>query len=330
MKKIKSILFLFALAGLSWTVAAQSFEPVNKNATKEARGLLEYLYSIRGEYILSGQHNYGHELTRSTDSIVAFTGKVPAVWGSDFIPYDFETEIDQHVTTEETIRQHEKGSIITLMYHQGRPYEDSLGHFRDKMSREEWNALVTPGTEIHNTWLKDMDKVAGYLKLLQKNKIPVLWRPYHEMNGGWFWWGQKLGPNGYVKLWKMLYDRFTNHHKLNNLIWVWNANAPLERPNADLSYHLFYPGNEYVDVLAADVYRGDYKQSHHDQLVELGKGKLIALGEIGQVPEPEVLEQQSQWAWFMIWARFPWRANDKEAVKALYNHPRVLTRDETE
>ena len=306
-------------------VVAQQYEPVNKNASTETQELLNYLYSISGKKTLSGQHNYGHEITRSTDSIIAFTGKTPAIWGSDFIHRDFEVDIDLNNTVEQAILQHKQGAIITLMYHQGRPYADSIGHFRDKFTNEEWKQLVTPGTAIHQTWLHDIDKVAGYLTKLQKQKIPVLWRPYHEMNGGWFWWGQRLGDNGYKKLWKMLYERYTNHHQLNNLIWVWNANAPIHgRKGPSMEYVDYFPGHEFVDVLAADIYRGDYRQSHHDQLVELANEKPIAMGEIGLVPEPQILDQQPRWTWFMIWARFPWTKNNKDDVRNLYNHPRVL------
>ena len=74
-----------------------------------------------------------------------------------------------------------------------------------------------------------------------------------------------------------------NHHKLNNLIWVWNANAPRLLPNDEAwAYEDYFPGLECVDVLAADVYHHDYKQSHHDELVKLGEGKVIALGEVGK------------------------------------------------
>ena len=69
----------------------------------------------------------------------------------------------------------------------------------------------------------------------------------------------------------MMYDRYTNYHQLNNLIWVWNANGPRDKKNDEASdYHLFCPGNENVDILAADIYHNDYKQSHHDQLLDLG------------------------------------------------------------
>lgn len=321
MRDFKSFLILLVL--LPFVSQAQEFKPVNKNTSKEARQLLDFLYSIRGEHILSGQHNYPQELNRSSDTIKVYTGKLPAVWGSS---YRGNSDLNPGMT-EEAIRKYREGYIITLMYHQPRPYADSLGNFRNDISDEEWAQLITPGTEIHQTWANDIDKIAKELKTLQDNNVPVLWRPYHEMNGGWFWWGHKQGKEGYNQLWRMIYDRFTHHHNLNNLIWVWNANAPLGR-KVPMDYHLYYPGHDVVDILAADIYGGNYKQSYHDDLVALAEERLIAMGEIGNAPAPEILGQQTQWAWFMMWSRFPWSKNTPEEIEALYTHPKVITRDE--
>lgn len=305
-----------------------NYQPVNPDATKEARDLLNYLYSIQGRYILSGQHNYDHELLRSTDSVKAINGKIPAIWGADFLG-----ATNRQKLVDQAVIQHNQGNIITLMYHQVKPFDhDSLGFQRSvkgRVSDEEWQQIVTPGTPYHEMLLEKLDNVAGYLKQLQDKNIPVLWRPYHEMNGIWFWYGDRKGPEGFQKLWKIMYDRYVQHHQLNNLIWVWNANAPRDWENDQAyDYELYYPGNEYVDVLAADIYKNDYKQSHHDQLLDLGKGKLIAIGECGVLPTPKIIEQQTEWAWFMDWARFIWTANDPEDVKALYRSPKVLTLDE--
>ena len=183
---------------------------------------------------------------------------------------------DEQDVVDEAIRQHKSGSIITLMYHQVKPFDhDSLGFQRSvkgMVTDQQWEQIVTPGTDYYNMLIEKIDAVAEYLKQLQDAKVPILWRPYHEMNGMWFWYGNRPGPDGFVKLWKIMYDRYVNHHQLYNLIWVWNANWPRDWTDDEAyPYELFYPGNEYVDVLAADIYKNDYKQSHHDQLLELGQ-----------------------------------------------------------
>jgi mannan endo-1,4-beta-mannosidase len=236
---------------------------------------------------------------------------------------------------EEAKKQYAEGHIITLMWHSCFPTDgdccngSSIWAMENRTSPEEWDSLVTEGTTLNEAWKTGADKVAGYLKQLQDADIPVLWRPYHEMNGVWFWWCNQQGDQGFKRLWIMMYDYFTNFHKLNNLIWVWNTNAPRDIPNDEAwSYEMFYPGDKYVDILTADVYRKDYRQSHHDQLVALGNGKPVALGEVGEIPTIEILEQQPRWTWYMPWAWILFTANKPEEIKTLMDSEKVLTLDE--
>lgn len=126
--------------------------------------------------------------------------------------------------------------------------------------------------------------------------------PYHEMNGVWFWWGNKPGSNGIQKLWAMMYDRYVNHFHLNNLIWVWGANGPRDIPGDEVyPYKDFYPGAAYVDILGTDVYHNDYEQKDYNELLQLAKGKIIALTECGELPNPIILDAQPKWSWFLVW-----------------------------
>jgi mannan endo-1,4-beta-mannosidase len=235
----------------------------------------------------------------------------------------------------EAIKQYRDGHIITLMWHGCFPTDgeccngSSIWAMEKRPSPERWDSLVTEGTPLNDAWKAGADKIAGYLKQLQDEDVPVLWRPYHEMNGVWFWWCNQKGDQGFKRLWIMMYNYFTLHHKLNNLIWVWNTNAPRDIPGDEAwDYELFYPGDQYVDILAADVYRNDYKQSHHDDLLALAKGKPIALGEVGDIPTPDILVKQPQWTWYMPWAWILFAANDPEKIKSLVNSDEVLTLDE--
>jgi mannan endo-1,4-beta-mannosidase len=149
------------------------------------------------------------------------------------------------------------------------------------------------------------------------------------MNGVWFWWCNHPGEEGFRRLWIMMYEYFTRHHGLNNLVWVWNTNAPRDIPGDEAwAYEDFFPGIDYVDVLAADVYRNDYRQSHHDQLRELARGKPIALGEVGEIPTEKILEDQPYWSWFMPWGWVLFYASEEEKIIGLYQSEKVLTLDE--
>jgi mannan endo-1,4-beta-mannosidase len=218
------------------------------------------------------------------------------------------------------------------MWHAGRPLDDPPFGWKEsiqaKMTDTQWKELTTPGTALNARWAAQVDTVASYLKELQALGVPVLWRPYHEQNGVWFWWGNRKGPDGSAKLYRMMYERFVNVHHLNNLIWVWDTNTPRRLfQDEAYAYDEFFPGLDCVDVLAADVYHNDFKQSHHDELLELGKGKPIALGEVGEVPTPTILKMQPFWTWFMIWGNFVDTHNTPVQVRRLYSDPRVLTHE---
>jgi mannan endo-1,4-beta-mannosidase len=248
---------------------------------------------------------------------------------------DITLEEARDRTMKEIRARYAEGHIITLMWHGCYPAEgdccegSSIWTMENRPSPEEWDRLVTGGTALNDAWKQQADKVARYLKQLQEEDIPVLWRPYHEMNGVWFWWCSHPGEQGFKRLWIMMYDYFTNHHGLNNLIWVWNTNAPRDIPGDEAwPYEDFFPGIEYVDILAADVYRNDYKQSHHDRLVSLAEGKPVALGEVGEIPTVGILEQQPRWSWFMPWGWILFFSNSPDRIREVYQSPRVLTLDE--
>ncbi len=302
-------------------------EPVNPQATTEVRALLKTICSVSGKAILSGQHNYPNQRSQCSDHTAEVAGKYPYVWGSDF---GFAAEGKDAISgrdamIEEAKRQYAAGSIITLMWHAVRPMDDEPNGWREsvqnRLSDFEWSELLTPGTNLNRRWLAQIDVVAGFLKRLQDAKIPVIWRPYHEANGGWFWWGGRKGEKGFAALYRMMYERFVNYHHLDNLIWVWNSNAPT--PNVG-AYVDFYPGAQYCDVLATDVY-GPFKNNYHDDLVELANGKPIALGEVGVVPAPAVFKDQPKWAWFMVWAGLLDLSNG-EMIGELFADPHTRTR----
>ncbi len=304
------------------------YAPVNRNATPAAKELLSYLYSISGKNIIAGQHNPVGRRDMFPDRVKELTGKLPAVWGSDFIAYYREGNAEQLV--RDAREKFREGCIITLMWHAGRPMDDPPFGWKEsvqaKLTDAEWRELTTPGTALNAQWIRQVDTVASYLADLKALGVPVLWRPYHESNGVWFWWGNRKGADGSAKLYRMMYDRFVNVHHLDNLIWVWDANAPRRLFNDQAyAYDEYFPGLDEVDVLAADVYHYDFRQSHHDELVDLGGGKLIALGEVGEVPAPEILKSQPLWTWFMIWANFVTTHNTPDQVKRLYDNPGTLS-----
>ncbi len=305
--------------------------PVNPNATPEARALLDFLHSLSGSRTMTGQHNTPREMSQYSDEAFQITGQYPAVWGQDF-GFAADGDMDgvnfRPVIVEEAKRQHAAGSVITLMWHAVRPTEEEPVTFKDSICRgrlddADWRELITPGTETYARWARQVDVIAALLAQLRDVGVPVLWRPYHELNGAWFWWGGRGGPDGYAALYRQMYDRFVNVHHLDNLIWVWNASAPSE---TILPYADCYPGHDVVDVLAVDIYGNEFHRHSYDGLVAQAEGRPIALGEVGNAPTPEILDAQPLWTWFMIWTNFLTNENRPEALRALFNGPRALNR----
>ena len=306
-------------------------KPVTPNASPEAVKLLEYLYSISGKQTLVGQHAEPLNVMTRFATLQRTTGFYPALCGFDFgfsSPGTWDGINFRQNIVDEAIRKNADGFIVTIMWHAVRPIEDEPVTFKEcvqgELTDKEWQDLITPGTEINERWKSQVDVIAFFLKQLRNADVPVIWRPYHEMNGEWFWWGKKLGDNGTKKLYRMLYDRLVNFHKLNNLIWVCNFNEIRENTS---SYEEIYPGDDVVDILATDVYRGGFDPNDYNQLLALAGDKLIALGEVGTPPTPEKLREQPRWTWLMIWG-IP---NNPERVKAardIYDCNETLTWEE--
>lgn len=294
--------------------------PVNPNATPEAKALLDMYYRISGKYTLTGQHNYPASKDRNTKFAAKYCGQTPVIWSSDMgfaKADDKDSYLARPEIIKEAIRQHKKGSIITICWHAVPPTgnepvtfqprkdriypADSLASVQGKMLEEQYKEILTPGTRLYNKWAAQVDSIAVYLKKLQDAKVPVLWRPYHEMNGDWFWWGGRVGESPTRDFYKQIYDRMVNYHHLNNLIWVWNV----DRPSTPIrKFSNFYPGDQYLDIASLDVYGSDFNQAYYDSLMVLAKGKPILLGEVGNPPSMDILAKQPNWASWVIWAGF--------------------------
>ncbi len=304
--------------------------PVNPNATAEARGLLNRLYSITGKGILSGQHNYYEDPNAWSNKAAELSGFIPGLWGSDFA---FYTGGDMAALRQTMIDAAEArwraGSVIALTYHQARPTDSPYAGWssvQGSYTNEEMEQVVTPGTEAYNSWLARIDEVAEYLKELQAEGVPVLWRPYHEMNANFFWWGGK--PELFKQLWINMYERYTDYHQLNNLIWVWNPNAQNQYSFGEAPY---YPGHDYVDAVAMDIYNNDYRQRHHDELLAIGEGRLMAIAESGEMPNIDVLrDTNSRYAWFMTWPVFLTDTNSLETIQYVYGHEYTINAGATD
>lgn len=304
----------------------QSREPVTPGATDGVRALLELLYDLSGRALLSGQHNQPVHGSAWTDRISALTGRVPAMWGGEigFSPPGTLDGIDHRgATVAEAVSWHRAGAVVTITWHAVCPTDDEPVEFEGGILRDldpaDYDHVLDPTSALHARWAAQVDVAAGFLLQLQDAGVPVLWRPYHEMNGTWFWWGGQ--PDRLKALWRQLFDRLVHVHRLRNLVWLWNPNAVyFDTPAVEPGY----PGHDVVDALAVDVYGSRFGQEHHDGLLRLAEGRPIGLGEVGGLPSPEVLDAQPAWAWYMAWPDVVTSENTTDQLRLTTADPRVL------
>lgn len=153
------------------------------------------------------------------------------------------------------------------------------------------NATVE-GTWENKVFTEDLKNAAAYLKLLRDADIPVLWRPFHEAAGGWFWWGKDAAS--FKSLWIAMFNYFKTEG-LDNLIWVWTT----EGYDAD-----WYPGDQYVDIVGRDVYNKETADcvSEYTSIAENYGNKIVSLSECGTVGLiSEQWASGARWSWFMPW-----------------------------
>ena len=295
---LSGLLLIVALAPAA-AAGGELPQPVTPNASPEAVDLLRFLYGISGKQTIIGQHAAPLVAPSQLGTVYKMTRHYPAIFGQDFgfsEPGTWDGINYRQRLVDEAIRRHDEGFIIVLMWHAVRPIEDEPvtfeGSVQGKLTDSQWRDLITPGTAVNERWKSQVDVIAWHLRQLRDAHVPVLWRPYHEMNGNWFWWGKRPGDDGYRKLYRMLFDRLVNFHGLNNLIWIYGANELREGVDP---YERYFPGRDVVDVLATDVYKGSFKPDY-DALTALAGGKPIALAEVGRVPPLDLLASEPRWA----------------------------------
>lgn len=308
----------------------------NKNASKEAVELMDYLSSIYKKYVISGLHTktiVQEELWH----VQKVTGKLPALCGFDLLGYspnvnyaditeDGLAEVEENKDTIKMAIQWatEYKGIVAYCWHWFSPTGG-----RDKAFYTEHTdfdlayAMNNTDSDEYKAIISDIDHIASELQIFKEKKIPILWRPLHEACGAWFWWGAK-GAEACIKLWKLMYDRYTNIHGLDNLIWVWNS------PNKE-----WYPGDDCVDIISCDIYvpSFDYNPLEKEflNLEDITKNKMILLGENGVVPDTDLMfSTKANWLSFMTWCgefvTSEKHTTNEQLIKT-YNSDRTVTLD---
>lgn len=301
---------------------------VDSNATFAARMLMQDLVADYGRITWSGQHE-----TNDAGYVKTVSGQKPLIISGDLINYS-PTRVQYQGApanyTEAMIAEERAGQVQAMCWHWNAPT-----NLINTAGNEWWRGFYTYATTfdiaaaLANTnsteyamVLRDMDAIAVQLKKFSSNNIPVLWRPLHESEGGWFWWGAK-GPEPFKQLWRLLYQRLTVYHGLHNLIWILTSEDPA-----------WNPGDDVVDVIGVDAYPtdpGDALSAKWQALLARFNGKkLLALTEFGGVPDIEKMQRFGVWwSWFAPWTgTLGPSAMPTATVVRIYQSSGVFTLDE--
>lgn len=212
---------------------------------------------------------YGHtwNVTKESDhsmersDVLSTGGAYPYVLGLDLGGLEIDSPVnldgnDFNLMREAAIKHYERGGIVTLSWHLRNPLTggDSWDVSSDKVVES-----ILPGGEKHEYFMGWLDRIAAYIESLKDSRgcqIPVIFRPWHEHTGGWFWWGTGLcSAEQYNELWAMTYDYMVGKWIHDEIVWAISPGAANE--NFEV-WEERYPGDEYVDIVGLDGYCATY------------------------------------------------------------------------
>ncbi|HEY3861711.1 MAG TPA: glycosyl hydrolase [Verrucomicrobiae bacterium] len=322
-----------ALAAAIWACAAQA-GPANPRASADTRAVLKYFQDAAASperRILSGQFsNFGRGASlRPITNVFEKTGHWPAILGVDYADFG-RGGLETARPNQTALAYWKQGGLVTISAHLYNPVRTNGGGLRDK--GVELSGLLDNDNPVHARWMQELDLLAGGLRELRDDHVVVLWRPFHEMNGDWFWWGGK-DPEVFIKLWRQMFDYFTVDKGLDNLLWVY-------APNHGRNTASYYAGDGYVDLVGLDAYT-DFVDLEHIK----GYAAVAALpkpfgfteyGPHGAQNPPGDYDYTRFLAglqrdfpktcFFMSW-NGRWSLGSNEKTKELLDSPAILNRD---
>ncbi|WP_419876160.1 glycosyl hydrolase [Candidatus Pristimantibacillus sp. PTI5] len=295
---------------------------VDPDATDYTKSLFAYLDDVRGQQVLFGhQHatTEGLSFTNTTGTqsdVKNAVGDYPAVFGWDTLslegkekPGVFNDYEQSRINLIAKMKKaHELGGIVTLSAHM--PNFVTGGSFNDTAGSVVQHIL--PGGDKngdYNAFLDQIALLAGNLKDDDGKLIPMLFRPFHEQNGGWFWWGAKTTTTSeYVEIYRYTVEYLRDQKDVHSLLYVYSPNGTFA--GSEANYLTTYPGDDYVDILGMDQYDNQQNPGSEtflnllvDDLAMVSKladakGKIATFSEFGYSPQGMLQQGNADTAWF--------------------------------
>jgi mannan endo-1,4-beta-mannosidase len=321
-----------ALCVLAPIARAQTADPGASPSAKAVLGYIRHLADGKERRVLSGQFlDFAPNVTLALpETIHEVSGKWPAYIGVDYTSFRGQ-RLDYEEADRVAVEYWRQGGLVEVNTHLPNPTSTKGIGLRDKGVRLA--DLLTAGSPANIAWLHELDTIAEGLGRLQDAGVVVMWRPFHEMNGGWFWWGAKP-PADFVALWRHMFTYFTETKHLHNLIWLYS-------PNMGPSAGDYYPGDAYTDMVGLDAYTDSIDSGHIKGFAALLKtDKPVGFGEYGPhgASKPPgdydytrfgsgLAANFPQAVFFMAW-NDKWSPARNLKAREFYNDPSIVTRSD--
>ena len=286
------------------------------------------------------------------------TGEWPAIFGQDMNSwYKSRTDPIGIDAWNQSIGQFKtawgRHQILPVNWHWQNVAHKVNGAYTEdawsKLTLQEWADIVTLGTALCNAMLDNVDyHMVNFLKKLTdaNGPIPILFRPLHEIDGGWFWWTCPSDPAKTAKLFQIIQDRIINYHQMHNLIWIYNPGVLVDggdwapfNPKEYPRRIAFYPGDAHCDIIGIDLYKWDwvdkgtftvdgknYGLTYRDvwnEMKAITSTKMITLSESEGFPDPAKSFTDTSYAPWLY--GFPWFADSSTGVSCSVLKPLVAS-----
>ena len=253
---------LLLLIQISCAAPEQELAMVDPNATSETKALLRNLHSMSGEHAMFGHqatlaYGYSWAGDSSRSDVKDVTGSFPSLYGWDVA--DFMPNPNAANPAWDSLRWErnvgyvkeglERGGVITYAWHMRNPVTNRSFYDTTKAVH-----AIIPGGENHEDYKATLDIVAEYFD--EFSPMPIIFRPFHEHNGNWFWWGKGLASEeDYIALWRFTVEYLRDEKGVHNLLWAFSPDrSRMDIDNLKQDYFYGYPSDEYVDIIGYDNY----------------------------------------------------------------------------
>jgi mannan endo-1,4-beta-mannosidase len=345
---------MIGLCILSHTTLGQSL--IDNQASSKTRALYQNLEILSRQGFLFGHqdgdaYGVGWRAEAGRSDVKAVSGSFPAVHGWDLGKIELSQEANLDSVNFKNMHRwikdvYKRGGINTISWHMDNPVSKKSAWDKTPAVKD-----ILPGGALHSYFLSQLDLAADFLNTCKSGriKIPIIFRPWHEHNGDWFWWGKgNCTEAEYIQLWKFTVDYLKNTKGLHHLIYAFSPDrSRIDLNDSKRSYLYGYPGDDYVDIIGLDNYmdvgvskteeefaikvKNLIKISETITEVAFSKSKVAAITETGQesIINPnwfsEVLLQpltgkpSIRLAYILVWRN----ANTKHHYAPFPGHPAV-------